>query len=387
VTTRRRSAAALAVTVALAAGCASAPTRAAADPGRPLPPLPSLASSVTPAGTDWATLPMGAASGPNQFWQLFTRTAGGHSWTLRTPPAIATNGALVLAVRDARTLVTGIRPSLDLAFSPITVTTSGGGSWSTVPPNPGLANLPDALAAAPSGQLIAVDRDQQVDTAGTSGSWARLTSQKALATVHGCALTTLTGAAFSPDGAPLLAGTCGRTGAAGILRYAGGTWQLASLALPAALAGQPIQVIRLTRTTDGDVALLEAGRMGSVRLAAAWTGDNGEHWMFSPVASLGSAYVVVASFGASGSAAAVLSDGRGQTVSGRGAAWQALPSLPAGRAVVLTLPAGGGTEALTASGSTLAAWQLTGRPTRWTRTQSIVVPIQYGSSSAGNEPS
>ena len=79
-----------------------------------------------------------------------------------------------------------------------------------------------------------------------------------------------------------------------------------------------------------------------------------------------------------------LSDGRGQTVSGPGADWHKLPALPSGRAVVLALPDGGGTEALAADGSTLTSWQLTGQPGRWSKTQSIKVPIQYGSSSSGN---
>jgi hypothetical protein len=69
------------------------------------------------------------------------------------------------------------------------------------------------------------------------------------------------------------------------------------------------------------------------------------------------------------------------TVSGPGAAWRLLPPLPHGLAVVLALPASGTIDLLAAAGSTLTAWQLTGQPARWTRTQAIKVPIQYGSSS------
>jgi hypothetical protein len=36
---------------------------------------------------------------------------------------------------------------------------------------------------------------------------------------------------------------------------------------------------------------------------------------------------------------------------------------------------------LAAAGSMLTAWQLTGQPVHWTKTQTIKVPIQYGSSS------
>jgi hypothetical protein len=387
--TRRRATAALSLTMAtlavLAAGCASTSSRPAAAAAQP--PLPSLASSVTSADAAWVTLPMGAPSGPNEFWQLFTQAGSSRSWTLRTPPDIATNGALVLAVQDPQTLVTGIRPSLDLAFSPITMTSDGGSSWSTVPPEPGLADLPDALAATAKGQLIALDQEQQVQTAGAGGSWTEMTTEKTLASSaagRSCTLSSLTAAAFTPAGSPLLAGTCGQAGVAGIFGDSGGAWHLAGPTLPAALAGQRVQVVRLTQTADGDVALLEAGSLGSVKLVAAWSSDGGQHWALSPVADLGSSYAVSTSFGRDSAVGVALSNGSGQTVSGPGSSWQQLPALPAGRAVALSLPAAGSTEALAADGSTLTVWQLTGSPGRWAKTQSISVPIQYGSSSSGN---
>ena len=77
----------------------------------------------------------------------------------------------------------------------------------------------------------------------------------------------------------------------------------------------------------------------------------------------------------------MLSGGHGVTLAGPGAAWRQLPSLPAGQSVVLALPAPGTTDLLAAAGSMLTAWRLTGQPARWTRTQTIKVPIQYGSSS------
>ena len=43
---------------------------------------------------------------------------------------------------------------------------------------------------------------------------------------------------------------------------------------------------------------------------------------------------------------------------------------------MLALPAPGSTDVLTAAGSMLTAWQLTGQPTRWARTRAIKVPIQ-----------
>ena len=378
----RRAAAGLALAL-LAAGCGSSAARPAGTP----PPVPaplSLATALTSAATAWATVPMGAPSGPNQFWQLFMLTGPGGRWSLRTPPGVATNGALVLAAQRGPTLVTGIRPSLDLGFSPVTATLDGGGTWSSLPPEPGFADVPDALAAAAGGQLIALGADQAVQAAvSQQAAWTTLITGKALAaTAAGrrCALTGLTAVAYTPAGSPLLAGTCGRAGTAGVFTRRGGTWQLAGPALPAALSGRPVQVIRLSRVGGRDVALLQAGTGASAVLLAAWTGD-GRNWALSPAFGLSGSRAVSASFGADGAVAVVLSGGRGVTVGGPGAAWRLLPPLPAGQAVVLALPADGPADLLAAVGSTMAVWQLAGRPARWARIQTIKVPIQYGSSS------
>ena len=128
----------------------------------------SMVTSVQTTGATWATVPMGATAGPNEFWQLFTRPAGSPNWRLQTPPGIATNGALVLAGAGA-TLTAGIRPSIDLTFSPVTSTSDGGKSWGTSPPQTGLAGNPDALAAAPDGHLIALGQDNQISVLRRTG--------------------------------------------------------------------------------------------------------------------------------------------------------------------------------------------------------------------------
>jgi hypothetical protein len=199
---------------------------------------------------------MGAPSGPNQFWQLFMLAGPGGRWSLRTPPGIATNGALVLAGQDRQTLITGIRPSLDLGFSPVTATRDGGGTWSSLPPDPGFANVPDALAATAGGRLIALGLDQAVQVADSQqAAWTTLTTAKALAaTAAGrrCALARLTAVAYTPAGSPLLAGICGRAGTAGVFARQDGSWQLVGPALPAALSGRPVQVIRLSQVGGRD---------------------------------------------------------------------------------------------------------------------------------------
>jgi photosystem II stability/assembly factor-like uncharacterized protein len=377
-----RAAAALAVAI-LAAGCGSASSRTAAgnSPG----PVPlSLTTAVAGPGATWAAVPMGAASGANLFWQLFMLPAGGSRWSLQTPPDIATNGALILAGQDGQGLIAGERPSLSLTFSAITTTRDGGRDWATLPPTSGLANAPDALAATPDGHLIALGGNQQVSVTGSAGTgWTSLTSEHALAATpagRSCALTGLTAVAYTPAGSPLLAGTCGHAGTAGVFAYTSGTWRQAGPALPAALAGQHVQVLRLSRTGGSDVALLAVGTGTSAGLLAAWTSDGGQHWSLSPGFRLGGSHPVSVSFGSGGATAIVLNGNRGEVLTGPGASWRTLPALPAGRTLTLALPAAGTTDALAASGSTLTAWQLTGGSAKWDRTQVIKVPIQYGSS-------
>ena len=392
----RLTAAALGLAL-LAGGCGSVASRTAAAPA-PVGPAPlALQTSVQGAGVTWATVPMGAASGADQFWQLFVLPAGGSPWFLRTPPNIATNGAIVLAAPDAagpggsgksagaagKTLVAGVRPSLDLGYSPITSTSDQGRNWTTSPPQSGLANVPDALAAAPgAGRLIALGRNGTVSVTGTAGgSWERLTTERALAAApaaRDCDLTGLTADAYTPAGTPVASGTCGQGGQLGLFAKTAATWQQATLALPASLSGQPVRVLRLTRSGNQDVALLEAGTAPSLSLLAAWTSD-GEHWRLSPILRAAGSAAVSASFGGGGTGV-VLSGNRGATISGPGSSWRRLPALPAGRTVTLALP-GGVTEALAANAGTLTIWQLAGDPGTWVKAESITVPIQYGSSS------
>ena len=98
-----------------------------------------------------------------------------------------------------------------------------------------------------------------------------------------------------------------------------------------------MRVLRLTRSGNQDVALLEARAAPSLSLLAAWTSD-GERWRLSPVLRTGGPAAVSASFG-DGGTGVVLSGNRGATISGPGSSWRRLPALPAGRTVTLALPA------------------------------------------------
>ena len=193
----------------LAAGCGSAASRTAtpATPARPL----SLATSLTTATGTWAAAVMGgSAASHNNFWQLFVRPTGASTWRLATPPGVASNGGLVLAGLTSGALLAGFRPSQDLTYSPLATTKSDGKSWSPGLLDHPLADLPGALAAAPGdGGLLALLADGTTEIASPLGKpWARLTTQRTLAESPAgsrCRPGSLTGAAFSPSGQPMLA--------------------------------------------------------------------------------------------------------------------------------------------------------------------------------------
>ncbi|MDA8319001.1 MAG: hypothetical protein M0030_04175 [Actinomycetota bacterium] len=379
-------AAALASAV-LVAGCGSA-APAARGPAAWAPPggAPFLATSlVTSAGT-WAVAVMGGSvASHDNFWQLFERPAGSSGWKLVTPPGTPDNGGLVLAGAGS-SLITGFRPSQGLTYTPLAATADGGQAWASAGPLDGaLANVPDALAAAPAGgHLLALTAAGEAELAAPGYSrWTTLATLKSLAaTAAGrrCGLQKLTAAAFTPAGLPVLAGTCSRPGTAAIFADSGGTWQAAGPAIPAALGSRPITVLRLTQTANQIVALLAAGSGHTASLLAAWSADNGRHWALSPALALGGAAIASASFGTEGTAAVIMNGGRADMITSSSSQWHALPTLPSGTATLAPGP-GGQADALAVQRAALTVWQLRPGSTAWAKAQEISVPIQYGSSS------
>ena len=385
---KARPAAALALAAAtLLAGCRSA-APAVSGPAAEAPPggAPFLATSLTTAAGTWAVVVMGGSvAAENNFWQLFVRPAGSSIWKLVTPPGTADNGGLVLAGDGTQSLITGFRPSQYLTYTPLTLTRDDGQAWSSAGPlDAALADVPDALAAAPgTATLLALTAGGTAVLAAPGyTSWTTLTTQRSLAATPAgrrCGLEDLTAAAFAPPGTPLLGGTCDRPGTAGIFARTGGTWYAAGPAIPAALAGQDIAVSRLTQTGPGLAALLTAGIGPAATLLAAWSADGGGHWTLSPPLPLHGAALASASFGPGGTAAVVTTAHHGEIIASTGSSWQLLPPLPAGTGTLAPGP-DGTADALAVNGGTLAIWHLIAGATQWTRTQVINVPIQYGSS-------
>ena len=387
---KARPAAALALAAtALLAGCGSA-APAASGPAAEAPPggAPFLATSLTTAAGAWAVVVMGGSvATEDNFWQLFVRPAGSSTWKLVTPPGTPDNGGLVLAGGGAQSLITGFRPSQFLTFTPLTLTRDAGQAWSSAGPlDAALADVPDALAAAPgtAATLLALTAGGTAVLAAPGyTSWTTLTTQRSLAATPAgrrCGLEDLTAAAFAPPGTPLLGGTCDHPGTAGIFARTGGTWHATGPALPAALAGQDITVSRLTQTGQGLAALLTAGTGPAATLLAAWSADDGGQWTLSPPLPLHGAALASASFGPGGTAAVIITGRHGEVIASTGSSWQLLPTLAAGTAT-LTPGSDGTADALAVNRGTLTIWHLTPGATEWTRTQVINVPIQYGSSS------
>jgi hypothetical protein len=377
--------------VVLAAGCGTETAPASTPPLR-VQNAPLSTSLVTAQGTWAVTVMGGSAADENNFWQLFVRPAGATRWSLVTPQGVADNGGLVAAGGDEQGagLVVGFRPSQALAFSPLATSGDTGRNWTPGLLDAALADVPDAMAVAPSGQTLALLHDGGIETAAsaaaaTAGQWSRLTTLAALAASapgRGCGLVAVNAVTFGQNNVPLAAGSCVRRGVAGVFADRGGAWQAAGPVLPAGFGGDQVQVLGLAQTASGNAALLLAG----TSLLAAWS-DGGRWTVSAPVAAAGDEPgdepgdeqgVRASGFGPGGGVWVLLGGGRAETIGGPGGSWRALPALPPGTA---TLAPGSGSaayDALAVAGSRLTVWRLTAGV--WARVQVISVPITYGSS-------
>ena len=379
--------------VCLTAGCGSqaAPVT---SPALRVQTVPLSTSLVTPQGTWAVTVMGGSAADENNFWQLFVRPAGATRWSLVTPEGVADNGGLVAAAGDEQgaSLVVGFRPSQGLAFSPLATSSDTGQNWTPGLLDAGLADVPDAMAVAPSGQTLALLHGGSIEAAAsagaaTAGQWSRLATLSALAASapgRGCGLVAVNAVSFGQNNVPMAAGSCVRRGVAGVFADRGGAWQAAGPVLPAGFGGDQVQVLGLARTAGGNAALLVAG----TSLLAAWS-DGGRWTVSAPVGAAGDEpgnkqSVSASGFGPGGSVWVLLGGGRAETIGGPGGSWRALPPVPAGTQVLVPAgttvlaPGSSSYDALAVAGSRLTVWRLTAGT--WAQVQVIDVPITYGSS-------
>ena len=382
----------LGAAVALALALTAPAFAAYGPPGAPSPnpavAVP-LAGAVTTASGTWATVVMGKNDGEfNLFWQLFHLDSVTGRLTLATPPGVADNGGLMVApaTRVASTLV-GFGASQGLKFSPLARTGNGGQNWSQ-------GGLPDALFAAPS--VLSLDGSETLALVSSSSgqvvlsnngdltTWRTLVTKKALsATPAGatCGVGTMEAVAFDANDTPLVGVSCRQPDTPGILVDSDRQWHLADIPVPNSLIDAAFATLRLSSAA----ALFLAVRKHSTDLLAAWAPSLGRPWVVSPPLPITKASDLVASGTGSGSSQFVLVRSGGElralTIAGPGANWHALPALPARTATVAIAPSGA-IDALTVDVTKLSVWRLdpAHRASQWIRTQTITVPIVFGSS-------
>jgi hypothetical protein len=343
----------------------------------------TLATSVGgPGQPGWAVVEMGgSAKDYDNFWELFARPSGSAQWKLATPAGVASNGGIMMSASGTG-LIAGVGPSQDLTFSPLATAASPIAAWSqgSALVSPGLASEPDALAASPSGQILALTHTGGVLFASHVGpSWTRLVTLKSAAAspdAKACGLTALTAVAFSPAGTPMVAGTCSRTGTVGIFGVGQGSLQ--SLPAPAVSGGQAT-VLALSTQDGRTTGLIRLRTSKDASIVAAWWTGGSSPWTVSSPLATGTDAARSAAQWPGGGAAVVVGQGTGDTISGQGASWRSLPALPARTATLAAGPTGQ-VQALAASPNQLVVWQLSASGTTWTQVQVIKVTVPYGTS-------
>jgi hypothetical protein len=345
------------------------------------PAAPISASTSTATGSS-VVFAMGHLRDPlNTFWELFLRPAGSSSWTLQTPPGVASNGGLVLAASPSGPLTVGFLTSQQLTFSPLAESNDDGATWSAGELPSALTPAPDALAVGSTGDVLALVGTRVLRSTGDLAAWNTVTTASALrAATSSCGVQKVTAVAYNPAGQPLLGLSCAQGGHVGILvGTATSTWH----DIGPSLGRGASAVSRLERTPDGvaGLAQVQSGTRSSV--VAFWGNGSSAQWAGSATLSVPAGWSVkaTATGGGSGEGLAVLL-GSGDTrrvavVAGPGASWVTLPPAPRGASAVSVI--GTEVDAFVVASSKLAVWR--DGAAGWDRSASITVPVPYGSSS------
>jgi len=344
-------------------------------------------SLATTAGT-WVSLPMGKLDQPlNTFWQLFLLPHGGSNWSDQVSSlATATNGGLVLASPDGKSLLVGIRPANLLNYTPV-VGTSSARSWLAGPP---IVGRVDALAANSAGQQVAIVEHggtSEVLSTSNSSKWQTLTTERLLRSLpisKQCGIISLTTVGFAPNGTVLVGATCQHPGVVGLFVENHSTWSSAKLKLPSTQSGASVEILRLGLTSAGVTALLGLQGSSGESLVAAWGPAGTSQWTISSAFRLNSSQRVT-SIGPSTAQGqfVVLSDSSAtssvEVMSGPKSSWVSLPSLNWSIATVAFSPVGA-IDAFASRGSVLSDYALQTRSKVWKLAQKVTVDIIYGSS-------
>jgi hypothetical protein len=186
------------------------------------------------------------------------------------------------------------------------------------------------------------------------------------------------------DTAQTVVGATCANKAIGLFAERNGTWVLVGPLLPRGLDAGPTTVLRLVTTGSGVAAVVAAVAGGRTNLVATWSVDGTGSWRVSPALVIGATDRIVSiGVGPGGVVAVDTAGAHGSVLSEvapASAGWGDLSTAPPGTETVVADP-DGAVEAMSVHDSRLVDWVLATPRGAWTKTQTIDVPIQYGSSS------
>lgn len=195
----------------------------------------AYASSATAGATAWLTLPMGHLDDPtNTFWQIFHLSVNDGSITNESiDTGVATNGGILVGNLDGPKIAVAVRPSIDLAFSPLLFAPSSGGkNWQVTAPATGsisrLGQRGDRLVAVSiNGKISSV-----IEQSAPTSSWKTIGTLPTLQkepNFRPCSPTAITSVAFDQTGAPIIGVACAIPGVVGLFRYRKQQWNRLSI--------------------------------------------------------------------------------------------------------------------------------------------------------------
>jgi len=323
----------------------------------------------------------------NTFWQLFFLPHRGSRWSNEADLlGIATNGGLVLATPDGRSLLVGIPPSNHLEFSALVATADGGRSWS---PSAPILGVDEGLAVSAGGNELALVKSTkggQVLQSSHNGSWRTLITARSLSSLTSggsCAPVGLTNVGFAPDGRQLVGATCGRKGVVGIFANENGKWRLVGPSIPSSDRNDSVRVLSLQSGTNATEAVLSIQTGSGSRIVTAGSPTGVGAWTVSTSLELGRTNRVV-SIGTAGSLGVFVLSSAGledqlAVVDPKGGSWRLFPALPAATATV-AFPSPDEIDALVVNTNIMTDWVLQAPFRTWTKHQVVDVRILYGSS-------
>ncbi|MGB9112774.1 MAG: hypothetical protein WCF24_08625 [Acidimicrobiales bacterium] len=352
------------------------------------PPVSSFATSVSIGGTTYAAIPMGELGDQsNTFWQLFRLRAGSTHWQLATPPGIADNGGLVIEGGTPSALSVAIRPSQYLTFTAI-ATAGEHSSWSNGGLIPGaLVGEPTTFVGTNSVAFAAVNTGGGAILRSKAGGlhWAKIASASSLTNVAAgaCRVSSVQSLATGAGSSLYAGANCSSGDRAGVFEYVASSWREIGPKLSALGDHASRSVLLLSTSTRGLVAVIVTSSSSTTRLVTARSSSDAKAWETSPSMTLPSSASII-STGALGTSVVYVvwrNNGVFAAISRANGRWQMLPKLPQDAETVAVPPGSSAPiDALGGHRSTFFAWRLDPRTSHWQQTETINVPIIYGSS-------